>query len=132
MITVKPIEEKSEQERFCALCHIPFQTELLAYGAWNDAGDFTGICQFSMDAAGGHLYHLATPTANDPDDALFVLGRTALNFIDLCSVKLAFFDGDPQGRETLLQRIGFDPDETGRYSISLEGFFDHPCRCHAH
>ena len=52
MITVKPIQTKTEQERLCALCHIPYRTELLAYGAYNNQGDFVGMCQFGMDAEG--------------------------------------------------------------------------------
>lgn len=129
MITVKPIQEKTEQARLCALCRIPYRAERLAYGAWNDKGEFAGICQFGMDAEGGHLYDLATPTENDPDDALFVMGRAALNFIDLCGVRIAYFDGDTQGSDTLLRRIGFKTDETGRYSFVVAGFFTQPCKC---
>lgn len=130
MITVKPIQEKEMQERLCAKCGIPYRAELLAYGAWNNQGDFAGICQFGMDATGGHIHHLATPIAGDPDDALFVMGRAALNFIDLCGVKIASFDGDTKDRDALLRRIGFAADEAGHYTVSLEGFFDHPCQHH--
>ena len=129
MITVRPIQTKQEQELLCTLCHIPYRAELLAYGAWNDQNEFSGICQFGMNAEGGHLYHLATPTENDPDDALFVMGRAALNFIDLCGVKIAYFDGEAEGMDPLLRRIGFTKNESGRYSFVVEGFFTKPCKC---
>ena len=129
MITVKPIQTKTEQERLCALCHIPYRTELLAYGAYNNQGDFVGMCQFGMDAEGGHLYHLATKGDDDPDDCMFVMGRAALNFIDLCGVKIAFFDGKCDD-SALLRRIGFSTDEKGRYTLSLDGFFTHACQHH--
>ena len=127
MISVTPIQEKDEQQRLCALCHIPFRAELLAYAARNDAGEFAGICQFGMNAEGGHIHHLASPKSDDPDDALFVMGRAALNFMDLCGTKVAFFDGSNVS-DALLRRIGFTPDQKGVYSLSLEGFFNHPCQ----
>ena len=125
MITVKPIETKAEQARLCALCGIPFDAELLAYRA-EDEGVFAGVCQFKLDGEGGHLYHLAAPVGETQNEALFVLGRATLNFIDLCGVKTAFFEGEGIP-DALLRRIGFAPDEKGRYSISLEGFFTKTC-----
>ena len=129
MIRVSPIQEKTEQERLCRQCAIPYGASLLAYGAYSEDGTFAGICQFSMDAEGGHIHHLATPTGEDPEDALFVMGRAALNFIDLCGIKFAFFDG-AFPTDALLRRIGFTPDEKGRYTVSLDGFFTHPCQHH--
>lgn len=127
MITVTPIQEKSRQKELCARCGISFQVNLLAYEAKNDKGEFAGICQFGLAPDGGHIYDLATPDKNDPDDALFVMGRAALNFVDLCGVKTAFFDGE-NADDALLRRIGFSADKNGRYAVSLEGFFNHPCQ----
>ncbi|MBQ8716259.1 MAG: hypothetical protein IJY43_00250 [Clostridia bacterium] len=129
MITVKPIQSKEDQERLCALCQIPYRAELLAYGAYNGQGAFAGMCQFGMDAEGGHIYHLATKGNDDPNDCLFVMGRAALNFIDLCGVKIAFFDGECED-SALLRRIGFSADEKGRFTLSLDGFFTHACQHH--
>lgn len=129
MITVKPIQSKEEQQRLCALCHIPYRAELLAYGAYNGQGAFAGICQFGMDAEGGHVYDLATPDNSDPDDCLFVMGRAALNFIDLCGTKTAFFEGKATD-DALLRRIGFSTDKNGRYALLLDGFFTQACKHH--
>ena len=125
MITVTPIQEKDEQARLCALCGVPFEQELLAYRA-EDNGVFAGLCQFKNDRDGGHLYHLAAPMGEDRTEALFVTGRATLNFMDLCGIKVAFFDGEGVS-DALLRRIGFEPDTDGRYTIRLEGFFKHPC-----
>lgn len=124
MITVTPIEQKDEQEALCARCRIPYRPEMLAYHAQNN-GVFAGVCQFRMDAAGGHIQDLANPAGAPDADALFVMGRAALNFIDLCGIHTATFDGtaDP----ALLRRIGFRQDSDGAYRIDLTGFFEHPC-----
>ena len=127
MITVTPIQKKSAQEAFCKHCGIPFRAELLAYAATNDKNEFAGMCQFGMNETGGHIWDIVCPDPADPDDARFVMGRAALNFIDLCGVKIAFFDGEGI-EDALLRRIGFTPDENGRYTVSLDGFFTHPCQ----
>ena len=129
MIKVTPIQDKNEQARLCALCSIPYSPDLLAYYALDDADRFAGICQFKTDGEGGHIYHLAAPVGFDSIDPLFVMGRATLNFIDLCGFKRAFFDGE-FADDALLRRIGFTPDENGRYSVDLDGFFTHPCSHH--
>ena len=58
--------------------------------------------------------------------ARFVMGRAALNFIDLCGVHTAFFEGEPTN-PALLRRIGFRQNEHGVFAIDLAGFFTHPC-----
>ena len=130
MITVTPIQDKALQAELCARCGIPFDVDMLAYQALGEDNDFAGICQFRMDAEGGHIHHLAAPLNTPPTDALFVMGRAALNFMDLCGVKTAFFKGN--ANDALLRRIGFELDEKGRYTVSLEGFFTHPCQHHEH
>jgi len=80
MISVTPIQEKTMQERLCALCKIPYRAELLAYAAYNDQKAFVGICQFGLAPDGGHIHHLEIPGKEDTDDALFVMGRAANAF----------------------------------------------------
>lgn len=126
MIVVRPIEDKREQERLCAVCGIPYLPNALAYRAEDDDA-FAGMCQFGMDAAGGHLYHVARAPETTLDDALFIMGRAALNFIDLCGVHTADYTG-PVTDAALLSRIGFKQTEDERFCIDLNGFFEHPCQ----
>jgi hypothetical protein len=129
MLKVLPIPTKQQQEELCARCAIPFEADLLAYQATvNDV--FVGMCQFKLSPEGGILYHLA-PLANTPVDneALFVMGRAALNFIDLCGIHTAFYDGDESlpGAQ-LLHAVGFRKNEQGRLEMDLTGFFTTPCK----
>ena len=129
MLKVFPIQSKTEQQALCARCGIPFRTELLAYQATVD-DVFVGVCQFTLQPEGGILYHLAPVSDAQPDkEALFVMGRAALNFIDLCGVHTAYFDGDTTVPGIkLLQAIGFKPDENGRLKMDLTNFFTTPCK----
>ena len=136
MLKVLPIQSKAEQEALCLRCKIKYDPDLLAYAASVD-GELVGICQFKLTAEGGLIYDIAKLTdrdepadrkARDASDfeALFVMGRGTLNFIDLCGVHRAFYVGEPTD-EPLLRAIGFKKNGEGTYEIDLNGFFTDHC-----
>lgn len=126
MLEVLPIQSKQEQEALCARCGIPFRTELLAYKALTD-GTLRGVCQFTMDATGGRIVDFSAAPDAYEFEPMFVMGRAALNFIDLCGVHHAYFDADCD-REELIRAIGFSRCSDGRYEIDLTDFFKEPCK----
>lgn len=126
MLEVLPIQEKNEQERLCGVCGIPYRPEMLAYSATVD-GDFRGICQFTMNAEGGRIVDFAWVPEKYDFQTFFILGRAALNFIDLCGVHRAFFDAECKN-ETLVKAIGFSRNSEGRYEMDLTDFFHDPCK----
>ena len=126
MLEVLPIQDKQEQEALCARCKIEFSTELLAYKALVD-GELRGICQFTINAEGGRIVDFAHIPDGYEFEPMFVMGRAALNFIDLCGVHTAFFDATYEN-ETLIKAIGFSRNPDGRYEIDLTDFFKEPCK----
>ena len=126
MLEVLPIQTKSEQEEIARLCNIPFDADLMAYKALVD-GTLKGMCQFTMDANGGRITHFAHLPDAYEFEPMFVIGRAALNFIDLCGVHHAFFDADYEN-ETLIKAIGFSKNADDRYEMDLTDFFKEPCR----
>ena len=89
MLEVLPIQDKQEQEALCARCQIPFRTEMLAYQALVE-GELRGVCQFTMNPEGGKIVDFAHVPDLYEFEPMFVMGRAALNFIDLCGVHHAF------------------------------------------
>ena len=129
MLKVFPIQDKAEQKRLCERCGVTFNPELLAYQATVE-DVFAGVCQFKLSPGGGIVYDL-DPDKDKPVDteAMFVMGRAALNFIDLCGVHHAFFDGDVSvPGETLIRAIGFQKNGEGRFEMDLTDFFTTPCK----
>ena len=125
MFKVLPIQSKDTQKELCEKCGVAFDADLLAYAVSVD-DEFAGICQFKLTDKGGEIYDLAPSlTKNDPD-ALFVMGRGALNFIDLCGVHYARYLGEIKD-ELLLIKIGFKKTESGAFEIDLNGFFTDHC-----
>ncbi len=129
MLEVYPIQDKKEQERICKLCGIEYDVEKLAYSAYV-SGELMGASQFAIHGSAGYIYDLENCKNINNTDILFVMGRAALNFIDLCGVKNAYFEGNTEGREELIKSIGFKLTEDNRWFIDLNGFFDSPCKCH--
>ena len=135
MLEVIPIQTKIEQEAICARCGVPYNADYMAYQAVID-GALKGICQFSMDAKGGHIHNLALVTegeitAIDRVESLFVMGRATLNFIDLCDVHVAFFEDESFPDEGMIRSIGFVRNSEGQWEMNLTDFFAHPCQ-HGH
>ena len=129
MLEVLPIQEKQEQAALCARCQVEFRTELLAYKALVD-GELRGICQFTMNKDGGSIIDFANVPEKYEFEPMFVMGRAALNFIDLCGIHRAYFDAKCDN-ETLIKAIGFSRNADGRFEMDLTDFFKEPCK-HSH
>lgn len=128
MLKVLPIQSKLTQEEICLHCNVKYDPDLLAYSATVD-DELAGVCQFKLTDKGGIVYDLA-PVNNGFDfEAMFVLGRGTLNFIDLCGVHYAFYKGEINDEQTerLIKAVGFKKTESGSYEVNLEGFFTDHC-----
>ena len=126
MLEVLPIQSKEEQELLCTRCAIPFCADLLAYKALVD-GELRGVCQFKLLPSGGQILHFAHAPNAYEFEPMFVMGRAALNFIDLCGIHHAFFDASYEN-EILIKAIGFSKNTDGRYEVDLTNFFNEPCK----
>ena len=126
MLEVLPIQDKMLQESLCIRCGISYDVDLMAYAAYVD-GEPVGVCQFTMKADGGRLVSLANINGVTDTQALFVMGRAMLNFVDLCGVHSAKCESKDID-ETLLRAIGFTKAPDGIFVIDLAHFFEHPCQ----
>ena len=132
MLEVLPIQTKAEQEAYCARCNVKYYPELMAYHAMID-GVLAGVCQLTMNENGGSIRARGLSedaeklSAHDRFEALFVMGRATLNFIDLCGVHIAYFDATDFTDEQTVRAIGFKKNDDGRYAMDLTNFFEHPC-----
>ena len=125
MLEIKPIQDKNAQKALCELCGAVYKPNALAYSAY-DNGAPVGICQFRIIEDHGHMYDLCNTVGTDDLEALIIMGRAALNFIDLCGIHTAYFDGiEIRGACA----IGFREKE-GRLFADLAGMFESPCKNH--
>ncbi len=123
MLIIKPIQDKSEQEALCASCGVAYNPDALAYKAEVDEIP-VGICQFRIRADAGYITDLAGVKGTDDWEALFIMGRQTMNFIDLHGVHRGIFAG--KADEGLIKALGFER-EGEIWALDLEDFFAHPC-----
>ncbi len=128
MIKVLPIQTKQEQEEICRACGVKYDVELMAYSATVD-GELAGVCQFTMNDRGGFIRSIACKGEKD-FEILFLLGRAALNFIDLSGVHKAFFEDPDFTDETIIKAIGFERTAEDNFFVDLTDFFVAPCKHH--
>ena len=135
MLEVLPIQSKEEQETVCSRCAVPYHADDMAYKALID-GELIGVCQFTMNQKGGYIHNLSIIkdkeiSSKDRAEALFVMGRATLNFIDLCDIHTAYFEDATFIDEPMIKAIGFRKNENGVWWMDLTDFFLHPCQ-HEH
>lgn len=131
MLTVLPIQSKQDQETICLKCGVPYRAECMAYEAQVNE-QLVGICQFHLKGGIGHITDFAEylpDGACHDNEALFIMARGCLNFIDLCGVHKAYFDADFYNQD-LIHAIGFRKNQEDRWEIDLTDFFVDHCKHH--
>jgi hypothetical protein len=124
MLEIKPIQNKEDQKHLCCLCGIEYNADALAYSAY-ESNAFLGMTQFAIHGKNGYIYNIATATDTEDTEALFIMGRAAMNFIDLCGIADIYF---LDHNEKLGHMLGFRPDRENRYYMNIKGFFNSPCK----
>lgn len=123
MLIIKPIQDKALQEELCQKCDITYKADLLAYGAWV-SDEFVGICQFRMGNE-GLIADLAKAVGTDDGEAMFIMGRQTMNYMDLHGTHVSYFEGDCP--EDFIKWLGFRRNDEGRWYLDLATFFKSPC-----
>lgn len=123
MLIIKPIQTKREQEDICAGCGVQYNPDALAYAAREDDA-LLGVSQFRILGKYAEVYDLHNAEGVDDLEALIIMGRAVLNFVDLCGVKEAYINTT---NRSLHKTLGFRERE-GRWHLSLEGYFNSPCK----
>ncbi len=125
MLRVIPIQDKKQQEELCALCNIEFRPEAFAYAAYV-SGNFVGISQFGVCDDFGTLYDLAPAPGTDDVEALFIMGRQTMNWIDLLGLHTCHCR-DHATVDKIIRALGFVRNENGTLSADMTHMFDGHC-----
>lgn len=126
MFKITPIQTKNEQKEIAEVCLAAYKEDCFAYSMRDcDTGEIMGFSQFEIRDGYGYIADLK-PRANYSDDeAMFILGRATMNFIDLCGVHICKADKDGADAK-LLHAIGFR-ETNGELTVDMTGMFDGKC-----
>lgn len=128
MFKITPIQEKESQKRISELCGTEYRPEAFAYQMFDiDSGEIMGMSQFEVGEF-GYIYDLKEVPGRDDFEAMFILGRATMNFIDMCGAHYCKA-GISVCNERLIISIGFKK-ENGEYVCDMTGMFDGKCGGH--
>ena len=126
MLTASPVQNKIEQKEAAVACGFPFRPDSFAYSQKED-GVLIAAAQFDITSDGGVFTDIAMVKGLEDDvEALFILGRAVLNFLDLAGIDSCTFDSRDAHGEKMARMLGFKNDGI-TWRIVLKGLFDGKC-----
>ena len=131
MFKISPVQDLKTQSEHAAACGTVARDGLFAYAMTDvESGELMGFSQFEIEGECGHITDLL-PRLNTFDyEAMFILGRATMNFIDLCGAHKCTAD-KRAGEGRLLHAIGFREEKDGKLFCDMAGMFDGHCDGHA-
>ena len=132
MFKISPIQDRETQEKFAKECGAEYIEESFGYAMINqDNGELMGMSQFDISDGSGYIHTLRSKIGYSDFEAMFILGRATMNFIDLCGIHTCRAD-KCAAEERLIKSIGFKfSEEDGSYFADMTGMFDGKCDGHA-
>ena len=127
MFKITPINDKDLQEKYAAECGTEYRQGYFGYAMTDaESGTLMGFAQFEVDGEWGYIADLLPRLGYTDFEAMFILGRATMNFIDLCGSHKCRAAREA-GEERLLKAIGFRLGEGGVYECDMAGMFDGHC-----
>ena len=129
MFKITPCRDKSRQKEICELCDAVFKPDAFAYQMIDaQDGHLMGMSQFDISES-GYIYNIKEAKGLSDFEAMFILGRQTMNFIDSCGAHTCYVAADA-GDEKLIHAIGFKKQDNGEYFRDMTGMFDGHCDGH--
>mgnify|MGYP003309196698 CR=1 FL=1 len=128
MFKITPIQDKTRQKEICDKCGAVFREDFFAYEMYEcETLELMGMSQFEIGES-GYIYDLKEAPECDDFEAMFILARQTMNFIDLCENHTCYASKDA-GKERLLRAVGFKEID-GQMYCDMTGMFDGNCGGH--
>ena len=128
MFKIVPIQDKSRQKAVCDLVNSTYREDCFAYEMIdNETEDLMAMSQFEILGKNGIIYDIKSVSTLNDYEAMFILGRQTMNFIDLCGAHFCTASIGA-GEEKLLHAIGFRKKDDGVLFVDMSGMFDGKCR----
>ena len=129
MLIIKPIQEKNYQEEVCNLCGFSYNPLAFAYSE-KDNDNLIAGCQFDILGKEAVVLDFGMKKETSEDiEALIILGRAVLNFMELSGAEKCTFRISSSKSEEYAKMLGFKLSDN-IYKINLKGLFDSKCQHH--
>ena len=123
MFKITPIQNIEMHEKYARACGTSLREGFFAYAMLDvDTGELMGFSQFEIGEA-GYISDILLRTGYEDYEALFILAKATMNFIDTCGAHTCYADPTTTG-EKLLAAIGFKKQSDGKFFADMTGMFD--------
>lgn len=126
MLRARPLRDIEEQKNSCNVCGMVHNADYLYFAIFENETNCLGTLAFKFTKIGAEILEVMPKTGTYDDEAMFILGKAALNFIDLVGPKYVEYKANDSKLAALLE---FYP-KNGVMQLNLEGYFDEPCKRH--
>ena len=127
MFKISPINDPAIQKKYAQACGTEYKDGYFAYSMTDsDSDELMGFSQFEINSNGGLITDLLPIKGSFDYEAMFILGRATMNFIDLCGSHTCFAHATA-GDEKLLHAIGFRRYNDELLICDMNGMFDGNC-----
>ena len=126
MFKIQAIQGIDLQKEYARLCGTEYRDGFFAYSMTDvESGKLMGFSQFEICNGYAFISDIKPIIGLDDFEAMFILGRQTMNFIDLCGIHTLKASKDTAD-ESFLKAIGFK-SEGDIYSVDTTGMFDGSC-----
>ena len=132
MFKITPISDPKLQSLYAEKCGTVAREGLFAYSMIDvESGELMAISQFEIGKGVGIIYDLREVNGLNDFEAMFILGRQTMNFIESCGAKFCEASADA-AEEKFLRALGFAPADD-KFACDMTGMFDGShCSGHSH
>ena len=130
MFKISAIQDKEIQKKYSEECGAKYVPDSFGYSMIDQTdGSLMGMAQFDIAGESGYIYTLCPRIGYEDFEAMFILGRATMNFIDLCGSHVCYAASDA-GDGRLLRAIGFRLTEKGELFADMTDMFSGKCGEH--
>ena len=124
MFKIFPLCDETLQEKYLSICNVKRRPNAFIYAMCDiESEEVMAISQFEIFKDHGYIYDIKARESLDDFEAMFILGRQTMNFIDLCGAHSVQASAETTD-DTLLRAIGFKKQDSGEYFCDMDGMFD--------
>ena len=127
MFVISPVRDIEERKNITKALNIKDIEGTFMYSMKDkETGALLGASQFDIGEGYGYIYDLRCATTPFDFEAMFILGRATMNFIDLCEVHTCRIKKDASDGD-LYRAIGFRTEFPDYFECDMTGMFDGNC-----
>lgn len=127
MFKIEPLCEAGLAKKIADECGVEYKEGYFFYHMYDvPTGKTLGHSQFEILGKEGYIYSLSPYPGVVDDEAMFILARQTMNFLEGCGACECYANAEIDNR--LLKMVGFK-EADGKFYCNTKGMFDGHCGC---